>query len=267
MIWKPFRPLGLAAAALAALIELGAQAAIAQSKDVVVYAPASLKNALDDVKVLWQRESGKRVTISYAASSALAKQIEAGAPADIFVSADLDWMDYLAEKGLIRRDTRADLLGNRLVLIAPKDSALTLDAKPDLDLAAALGAGRLALANVEAVPAGKYGKAVLQKLGAWESVKNHLAQSENVRAALLLVARGECPLGIVYATDAAADPSVKVVGTFPADTHPAIVYPIAVTRDSAHLDSLGFLGYLRSDAAKRVFETQGFTVLNRRAGS
>lgn len=245
---------------------LAPRAGVAQSKELVVYAAASLKNALDDVKAGWQRETGKRVTISYAASSALAKQIEAGAPADIFVSADLDWMDYLSGKGLIRRDTRVDLLGNRIVLIAPKDAAVRLELKPRLDLLAPLGKGRLALANVDAVPAGKYGKAALEKLGAWEGVKNKLAQSENVRSALVLVARGECPLGIVYATDAAADASVKIVGTFPQDTHPEIVYPVAVT-NSSHPDAESFRGFMRSAPARALFEKHGFTVLNRPSGS
>jgi molybdate transport system substrate-binding protein len=267
MVWKLFRSLTLAAVALAASIALVPQGATAGSEEVVVYAAASLKNALDDVKALWQRETGKRVTVSYAASSALAKQIEAGAPADIFVSADLDWMDYVAGKGLIRPDTRVDLLGNRLVLIAPKDAAVAVALEPGLDLSPALGKGRLALANVDSVPAGKYGRAALEKLGAWDGVKNQTAQGENVRSALLLVARGECPLGIVYATDAAADPSVRVVATFPKDTHPEIVYPVAVTKDSRHSDAAEFLAYMRSATAKGVFENQGFAVLNRPSGS
>lgn len=268
MALKRLRWLGLLASALFASSTLMMlTAGSAQSKDLVVYAAASLKNALDDLQAVWQRDTGGRVVISYAASPALAKQIEAGAPADIFISADLDWMDYLSGKGLIRRDTLLHLLGNRLVLVARQDSTVALAIKPGLDLSAALGKGRLALANVQAVPAGKYARASLEKLGAWEGVKDQLAQGENVRSALLLVARGECPLGVVYATDAAADPSVKVVGTFPEDTHPEIVYPVAVTKDSAHPEAGKFLSYLRSERAKAVFEKQGFTVLNRPSGS
>ena len=180
----------------------------AQGGDVVVFAAASLKNALDAVNAQWQKETGKKAAISYAASSALAKQIEQGAPADMFISADLDWMDYLAGKNLIKPETRSNLLGNRIVLIAPKDKAQPIEIKRRLRPRRSLGDGRLAMANVDAVPAGKYGKAALEKLGVWDSVSGKVAQAENVRAALLLVSRGEAPLGIVYQTDAAADPSV-----------------------------------------------------------
>lgn len=234
----------------------------AQSRDVVVFAAASLKTALDEIGAAWARESaGKKATISYAASPALAKQIEQGAPADLFISADLDWMDYLQQKGLIRTDTRQNLLGNRIVLIAPKDSKVSLAIAPGFNLAAALNQGRLAMANVDAVPAGKYGKAALEKLGAWEAVKNKVAQAENVRAALLLVSRGEAPLGIVYQTDAAADPNVKIVGVFPEDTHPPILYPLAITKDSMNPDVAAFTAFLRSATARAAFERQGFTVL------
>src|SRR5262245_54401236 len=220
--------LALSAAAVLTWAAGGAPAA-AQGKDVLVFAAASLKNALDEVAARWQRESGKQVKISYAASNTLIKQIEQGAPADMFISADLDWMDYGQQKGLIKPDTRSNLLGNRLVLIAPKDSSVTANIQPGFDLAALLKGGRLSMANVDAVPAGRYGKASLEKLGVWDSVKDKIAQAENVRAALLLVARGEAPLGIVYQTDAASDPTVKIVGTFPENTHPPIIYPIALT--------------------------------------
>jgi molybdate transport system substrate-binding protein len=226
-----------------------------------VFAAASLKNALDEAAAQWQRESGKKVVISYAASNTLIKQIEQGAPADMFISADLDWMDYGQQKGLIKPDTRSNLLGNRLVLVAPKDSNVTADIKPGFDLAALLKGGRLAMGNVDAVPAGKYGKASLEKLGAWDGVKDKVAQAESVRAALLLVARGEAPLGIVYQTDAAADPTVKIVGTFPENTHPPIIYPIALTKESTNPDALAFLNFIRSPAARPIFERQGFTVL------
>jgi molybdate transport system substrate-binding protein len=239
----------------------GTAPAAAQGRDVLVFAAASLKNALDEAAAQWQRESGKKVVISYAASNTLIKQIEQGAPADMFISADLDWMDYGQQKGLIKPDTRSNLLGNRLVLIAPKDSNISANIQPGFDLAALLKGGRLAMGNVDAVPAGKYGKASLEKLGAWDGVKDKIAQAESVRAALLLVARGEAPLGIVYQTDAAADPTVKIVGTFPENTHPPIIYPIALTKDSTNPDALAFLNFIRSPAARPIFERQGFTVL------
>lgn len=256
--------LGRTAALAAAVLFIGglAQApARAQGGDVVVFAAASLKNALDAVNAQWTKEIGKKASISYAASSALAKQIEQGAPAQMFISADLDWMDYLAKKNLIKPDTRSNLLGNRIVLIAPKDKAQPIEIKPGFDLAKMLGEGRLAMASVEAVPAGKYGKAALEKLEVWPSVSSKVAQAENVRAALLLVSRGEAPAGIVYQTDAAADPNVKIIGTFPENTHPPIIYPIALTDSANHPDAAAFLAYVKSGKAKPLFEAQGFTVL------
>jgi molybdate transport system substrate-binding protein len=235
--------------------------AAAQGRDPLVFAAASLKNALDEIAGQWQRQSGKKAVISYGASNTLIKQIEASAPADIFISADLDWMDYGQQKNLIKPQTRANLLGNRLVLIASKDATLALNIQPGFDLAAALKGGRLAMANVEAVPAGRYGKAALERLGAWDAVKDKIAQAENVRAALLFVARGEAPLGIVYQTDAASEPNVKIVGTFPENTHPPIIYPIALTRESSNPDAVTLLNFIRSPAARAAFERQGFTVL------
>lgn len=259
--------LGMAMAAAIGLVS-GSGPAKAQPRDLVIFAAASLKNALDDATAAWVKETGKPAPkISYAASSALAKQLEAGAPADLFLSADLDWMDYAAAKGLIRPDTRVTLLANRIALIAPSDSTATIAMGVGLDLAAALGPGRLAMANVESVPAGKYGKAALEKLGAWDNVKDKVAQADNVRAALLLVSRGEAPLGIVYTTDAAADPKVKILATFPPDSHPPILYPVAVTKDSTHPDAVAFLTYLRSSGPKAAFEKQGFTVLNKAANA
>jgi molybdate transport system substrate-binding protein len=247
--------------ALLLTFAVGTVEAAAQGRDVLVFAAASMKNALDDIAAQWQRETGKKVVISYAASNTLIKQIEQGAPADIFISADLDWMDYGQQKGLIKNDTRVNLLGNKLVLIAPKDSKITTDIKPGFDIAALLKGGRLAMANVDAVPAGKYGKAALEKLGVWNSVKDNIAQADSVRAALVLVARGETPLGIVYQTDAASDPTVKIVGTFPADTHPPIIYPVALTKDSTSADARAFLTYMEtSPAADRAFAKQGFSV-------
>jgi molybdate transport system substrate-binding protein len=239
----------------------GVQSAAAQGKDVVVFAAASLKNALDDIAGQWQRATGKKAVISYAASNTLIKQIEQGAPADIFISADLDWMAYGQQKNLIKPDSRFNLLGNRLVLIAPKDSTVNANIQRGFELAALLKGGRLAMGNVDAVPAGKYGKAALEKLGVWDSVKDKIAQAESVRAALLFVSRGEAPLGIVYQTDAAADPNVKIVGTFPENTHLPIIYPVALTRESTNADAQAFLNYLRSPPARAAFERQGFTVL------
>lgn len=233
----------------------------AEDKRPVVFAAASLKEALDGVNAAWQKETGKSAVISYAASSALAKQIEQGAPADVFISADEAWMDYLATRNLIEPETRFDLLGNGLVLIAPKDSTLTAKIVPSFPLASLLGDGRLAMADTGSVPAGKYGKAALETLGVWDAVKDKVAQAENVRAALVLVSRGEAPLGIVYATDAEADPTVKVLDTFPADTHPPIIYPVAITAASANTDARALVTYLKSTAARRVFEAQGFKVL------
>jgi molybdate transport system substrate-binding protein len=244
------------------------RAVAADGRDLVIFAAASLKNALDEAAAGWSRQSGRPMPkISYAASSALAKQLEQGAPADLFLSADLDWMDYAAGKALIRPDSRVSLLANRLALIAPADAAGSVTLAPGLDLSATLGSGRLAMANTDAVPAGKYGKAALQALGAWEKVRDKVAQADNVRAALLLVARGEAPLGIVYSTDAAAEPKVRVVATFPADTHPPIIYPVALTAASRHPDAPAFLGHLRGAGARASFEKQGFTVLNKPASS
>jgi molybdate transport system substrate-binding protein len=236
------------------------KAGFAQEGKLVVFAAASLKDALDGVNDAYRREKGQKIAASYAASSTLAKQIEAAAPADIFISADLDWMNYLAKKNLIKSETRANLLGNRLVLIAPADSTVKLDIGPNFPLAQALGSGRLAIADPNAVPAGKYGKAALQALGIWLSVADKLAPAENVRASLLLVSRGEAPLGIVYQTDAVADKGVKILGAFPASTHPPIIYPIAAVAASANPADAGYIAFLRSPAAGLIFEKQGFTV-------
>ena len=234
--------------------------AIAQEK-LTVFAAASLKNALDAVNAACEPDVGEAATISYAASSALARQIEHGAPADIFMSADLDWMAYLSDKNLTVRDTETRLLGNRIVLIAPADSSASTDIAAGFDLAALLGDGRLAMANVDAVPAGKYGKQALETLGVWASVEGKVAQAENVRAALALVSTGEAPLGIVYATDAAADPKIKVVATFPEDTHAPIIYPVARLVDSKDAEAPAFLKCLQTSKAKALFEEHGFTVL------
>ncbi|MBI1777009.1 MAG: molybdate ABC transporter substrate-binding protein [Proteobacteria bacterium] len=233
----------------------------ATAEDLLVFAAASLKNALDDANVAYRQQGGAAVTVSYAASPALAKQIEAEAPADLFISADLDWMDYVQSKGLIKPETRVNLLGNRIVLVAPADSAASLTIARGFPLAARLGSGRLAMADTAAVPAGKYGRAALEFLGVWDAVKDRIAQAENVRAALLLVATGEAPFGIVYSTDAAAEPKVKVVGVFPENTHPPIIYPASVIARSTKAEAPKYLAWLRSPAAAPFFATQGFEVV------
>jgi molybdate transport system substrate-binding protein len=248
---------------LAALaIVLAVPAAPAAAADTVVFAAASLKDALDDVTARYLNATGKAVTVSYAASSALARQIEAGAPADVFFSADLDWMDYLAARNLIRPATRVSLLGNALVLVAPQNSMAGVELAKGVDLLPLLGAdGRIAMANVDSVPAGKYGKAALEWLGAWEKVAPRIVQADNVRAALAFVTRGETPLGIVYRTDTVAEPAVRVVAAFPPESHPPIVYPVAETAAATSPDAQDFLAFLRSDAARAAFARQGFTVL------
>lgn len=246
------------ASAVAAFVSLAtvASPALAQEK-VTVFAAASMKNALDNANKAW----GKEVTVSYAASSALAKQIEGGAPADVFISADLDWMKYLSDKKLVKEDTKSNLLGNRIVLVAAKENATPVDVKQGFDLAGLLKGGKLAMGEPNSVPAGKYGKAALEKLGAWSAVEKSVASAESVRAALALVSRGEAPYGIVYQTDAAADPGVVVVGTFPQESHPPIIYPVAVLTDSKSADAAAYLEYLKSAKAAPFFEKEGFTVL------
>jgi molybdate transport system substrate-binding protein len=255
--------LGLAALALAGWFGLGVpgRPALAQAKPALVFAAASLKNAFDEIAAQYERETGKKVTLSYGASSALAKQIEAAAPADLFISADLDWMDYLQTRNLIKTETRGNMLGNRLVLVAPKDSPASIKIGPGFPLVELLGGGRLAMADPKAVPAGKYGRAALESLGVWQAVELRVAAAENVRAALALVSRGEAPLGIVYQTDAAADPNVKIVGTFPEDTHPPIIYPAALLASTTNGDALAFLAYMRAPGARPAWEKHGFTVL------
>jgi molybdate transport system substrate-binding protein len=251
----------VAALAAALAIALAAHPAQAQDRSITVFAAASMKNALDDVDVAFAKQGGVKVVASYDASSALMKQIEGGAPADVFVSADLKWMDYGSQKKLIKDDTRVNLLGNTLVLIAAKDSKIgNVTIGPGFDLAKLAGDGRIATGDVQAVPVGIYAKAALDKLGLWASVEPKMAMAANVRAALTLVARGEAPLGIVYATDAKVEPGVKVIGTFPEDSHPPIIYPAAATV-AAKPDATPYLAFLRSSAAKTIFESYGFTFL------
>jgi len=253
------RPM-LPGAVFAALLALSGLPAQAQFHDVLVFAAESLKNALDEANSLFLFENGSGVKVSYGASSALAKQIENGAPADVFIPADNDWMDYLAERKLIKADTREKFLGNKLVLVAPADSKVALTIGPNFTLAQALGDGRLAIADPTAAPAGKYGKAALEKLGVWGSVAGKLAPAQDVRAALLLVSRGEAPLGIVYQTDAAADKNVKVIATFPESNHPPIVYPMAILAGSTNGVTPVYVQYLLSPKAEPFFEKRGFTV-------
>jgi molybdate transport system substrate-binding protein len=226
--------------------------------DVTVFAAASLKEAMDEQARQFEASTGNKVTVSYGGSNALAKQIESGAPADLFVSADLDWMDYLDKGKLLRPNTRSNLLRNTLVLIAPASSAVTLKIAPRFGLAAVLGSEKLAMANPDSVPAGKYAKAALENLGVWTAVEKQVARAETVRAALVLVSRGETPLGIVYKTDALADKRVKIIDTFPADTHPAIVYPIAIVAGGKSPAARWFLDFLRSMPAQAVWEKHGF---------
>jgi molybdate transport system substrate-binding protein len=235
----------------------------AQTPDVLlVYGAASLKNALDDANAQYERgQSRRKIFVYYGASSTLAKDIETGAPADVFISADLDWMDYLAERRLIKPDTRTNFLGNKLVLIASKESNLSLTIGPNFPLARVLGNRRLAMADPGSVPAGKYGKASLEALGVWADVADRIVPARDVREALQLVSDGYAPLGIVYQTDAAADKRVRIVGAFPDETHPPIVYPLAVVASSISKEVSPYIQYLRSSAAAPAFEKQGFDVL------
>ncbi len=248
-------------AAVIAAVALAASGATetAAAAELLVFAAASLKNALDEAARLYAGGSGDTVRISYAASPTLAKQIDSGAPAAMFISADLDWMDYLQQRNLIRPETRRNLVGNRLVIAAPADDTDTIEIKPGFNLAATLKGGRLAMADPESVPAGKYGKAALQQLGVWNTVSGTVARSENVRAALLLVSRHEAPLGIVYASDVAADPGTRVAGTFPEGTHPPIVYPIALIAATREPSAASLLAFLASPQAMSIFVKHGFT--------
>jgi molybdate transport system substrate-binding protein len=233
----------------------------AVAEQITVFAAASMTNAMAEVEERFEAATGHEVVVSLAASSALARQIQQGAPADVFISANPDWMDVVEGDGLVEPDSRFDLLNNTIVLIAHGTDAAAVEMGPDLDLAGLLDGGRLVMALVEAVPAGIYGKAALESLGLWSVVAPSVAQADNVRAALALVARGEAPYGIVYATDAVAEEQVSVVATFPAETHPPIVYPAAVVagRDSPLVEQ--FMAYLRGPEARAAFERQGFVFI------
>ncbi len=239
--------------------------AAAQDKaqpSLTVFAAASMRNALDDANKAFNKTTGVKVVASYAASSALAKQIEQGAPADVYVSANIKWMDYLIGKKLIAAGTKVNLLGNALVLIAPTSAKIDhVTIGKGFDIAKLAGDGRIAVANTKAVPAGLYAKAALQNLGAWKAAEPKLAQGENVRATLAYVARNETPLGIVYATDAKVEPKVKTIGVFPEDSHPPVTYPVAATADTKNPHVKRYLTFLRSSAAKAIFEKYGFSFL------
>ncbi|MEN3931238.1 molybdate ABC transporter substrate-binding protein [Microvirga sp. W0021] len=257
-----------------------------KEEKIVVFAAASMKNALDSANSLWKQREGSDVTVSYAASSTLARQIESGAPADVFISADIDWMDYLLKSNKIKPQSVTQLLGNRLVLIAPQAANLqptelksSLDIfrllltshkasnmpavtpKPGFDISRLLDGKRIAMASPDSVPAGKYGKAAFEKLGLWKDVAPRVAPADNVRAALLLVARGEAVLGVVYQTDATAEKNVSIVSTFPEDSHPAIIYQAGIIASSQHSAAQKYIEFLKSEDVRSRFEAEGFKVL------
>ncbi len=234
-----------------------------RAEEVTVFAAASLKTALDEIAPFFESETGHTVTMSLAGSSALARQIEQGAPADIFISANPDWMDYLAEQNLIAPETRRNLLSNRLVLVAHGPGATPVELGPDLDLSGLLGDSHLSMGLVNAVPVGIYGKAALEHLGLWEQIKTKVAQTDNTRAALALVSLGEAEFGVVYATDAMADPNVSVVANFPNGSHPPILYPIAAIAGRANAETLQLLDFLRNSDVTEIFIRHGFTMIGK----
>jgi molybdate transport system substrate-binding protein len=247
------------------LLAMLAPKAWAQTQPLTVYAASSLTTVLGEWGVAYTQATGTPVKFSFASSATLARQIEAGAPADLFISADTDWMNYIAQRGLIRPETRRDLWSNRLALVAPAASKMTLKIAPNMPMAAKLGRrGRLAMADPDYVPAGRYGRAALISLGVWPSVERRLVRADNVRGALTFVARGETPLGIVYETDAREEPKVRLVGLFPLGSHPPIRYPAAITAHSRHAKSEDFLRSLSSPKARALFERAGFTAIEHR---
>jgi molybdate transport system substrate-binding protein len=233
----------------------------ANADGVNVFAAASMKTAIDDAAKTWKTQSGKDIIATYGSSATLAKQIAESAPADMFISADEAWMDDVAKKNLIKPETRKNLVGNTLVLVAMAEADIKVDLTKANELASVLGDEKLAVGDVKSVPAGKYAKAALEKLGIWESVEQNLAMQENVRAALALVARGEAKLGVVYGSDAVAEPKVRIVANFPEASHPPIVYPAAITATSTNVDAQTFLDFLRSKEGQLILEKNGFTLL------
>jgi len=248
--------------ALALFLPLAFAASGAAAADVTVFAAASLKEALDEAVRRFDADAGHRTRVSYGASSALARQIERGAPADLFLSADVEWMDYLAARKLIDARSRIELLSNRLVLISPAGSDIEVAIRPDFPLGELLGTHRLAMADPDHVPAGRYAQSALETLGAWTGVSGRIARTENVRAALALVARRETPLGIVYRTDALAERKVRIVAEFPVSSHPRIVYPAALSASSRSPAAVQLLAFLHSKIARAIWEKHGFTVLH-----
>ena len=247
--------------ALFAVLLFFAQPIPGQAADsVMVFAAASTTNAVTDIGALFVKKNIGRFVPSFASSSTLAKQIEKGAPANVFLSANEKWMNYLEEKKLIDPSSRFDLLGNRIALIAPADSDVKVKIAPDFDLAKILDDGKLAMGDPDHVPAGIYGKQALEKLGVWDNVKDKVVRAKDVRSALVLVERGEAPLGVVYTTDAAITDKVKIVGIFPEDSHPPIVYPVALVAGNENPTARSFLEFLKTPEAKAVFEKYGFTV-------
>ena len=249
--------LGACLLVLACILTAPAHVADDRNQEVLVFAAASLTTVLDEVGAAYTQQTKQPVKFSYAASSALARQLEAGARADVFFSSDLEWMDYVQARGLIDRTTRRDVLGNRLALVAPADSRVELKIAPGFALTAALGTGRLATGDPESVPVGKYARSALTSLGIWNDVADRLVRADNVRSALAFIARGETPLGIVYETDAQVEKRVRIVDFFPAGSHPPIVYPVAVTAQ-ARPAARQFMGFLQSSAAQNAFEKYGF---------
>jgi molybdate transport system substrate-binding protein len=254
------RFLSVFAAVLMGMASHGAALA-EEAKSLTVFAAASLKGSLDKAASLYESKSGVKVAISFAASSALAKQVEAGAPADVFLSADLKWMTYLVDKGLVKKEQVVKLLGNRLVLVGAPDFSKPLTIGQDFPLAEALGDGRIAMGEPKSVPAGKYGREALEHFGVWKAVEPKVAAADNVRAALQLVARDEAPLGIVYETDAKAEAGVRVIGVFPKESHAPIIYPIAPVAASTNASAQDFLSFLNGAEAQAIFKQAGFTVL------
>jgi molybdate transport system substrate-binding protein len=246
--------------ALGALLLWGAAQAADGPRPIMVYGAASLTNVLQELGDGYTKAGGAPIKFSFAASSQLARQIEAGSGADVFFSADQEWMDYLDQRALIQKPSRHNVVGNRLALVAPADSTIVLKVGPRFPLLAALGGGRLATGDPDVVPVGRYARAALLTLGVWNDVADRLVRAENVRGALLFVARGEVPLGIVYETDARIDPKVRVVDLFPVNSHPPISYPIALTR-TASADAARFVDYVRGPVGRAAFEKYGFIVL------
>ena len=253
----------LACLAMLLLPAFGTAAAQERKKpELLVLAAASLTQVLGELSAAWEKESGIPLTVSFASSSVLARQIEAGGSADVFISADREWMDYLTARALIDKTSRRDLVGNRLVLIAPADSQIKLTIAPGFKLAAALGSGRLSTGDPDTVPVGRYARSALQSLEVWDEVAGKLVRAENVRAAMTYVSRGEAPLGIVYATDAAVDSKVRVVATFPDNTHAPITYPAAATT-GARPGAAAYLAFLGSPDAVAVWKRYGFLELKK----